>query len=92
MSRIIGTKRETSLHRELKFSYAGHDGQTEAEVSGYVADGINAAGEYIEVQTGSFGPLKKKAAELALKGKLRIVYPVIINKYIEVFNTEGERQ
>jgi hypothetical protein len=85
----IGTKHETSLHRELKFQYAGQDGQIEAEVAGFVADGINAEGEYIEVQTGSFGPLKKKA--LALQ-RLRVIHPVIITKYIEVFNTKGRLQ
>jgi hypothetical protein len=85
----IGTKHESSLHRELKFQYAGQDGQTEAEVGGFVADGINAEGEYIEVQTGSFGPLKKKA--LALK-RLRVIHPVIITKYIEVYNKKGRLQ
>jgi len=86
----IGTKHESSLHRELKFQYAGPDGETEAEVAGFVADGINAEGEYIEIQTGSFGPLKKKA--LALKGRLRIIHPVIVTKYIEVYNKKGKKQ
>jgi stalled ribosome alternative rescue factor ArfA len=86
----IGTNNESSLHRDLKFRYAGQDGETEAEVAGFVADGINAEGEYIEVQTGSFGPLRKKA--LVLQGRLRVVYPVIISKYIEVFNKKGKLQ
>ena len=84
----IGTNNESSLHRELKFRYAGQDGETEAEVAGFVADGINAEGEYIEVQTGSFGPLLKKA--LALQHRLRVIYPVIITKHIEVFNKRGK--
>jgi hypothetical protein len=92
VTKSIGTKHETSLHRDLKFRYAGQDGQTEAEVGAYVADGINAEGEYIEVQTGSFGPLKKKARELTLLGKVCIVYPVIITKYIEVFEKNGKRK
>jgi hypothetical protein len=85
----IGTKHESSLHRDLKFQYAGQDGQTEAEVAGFVADGINAEGEYIEIQTGSFGPLRKKA--LALR-RLKVIHPVIITKYIEVFNKKGRLQ
>ena len=89
MPQSIGTRSETSLHRDLKFSYAGKKGKTEAEVAGFVADGISAAGEFIEVQTGSFGPLKKKVRELAAYGRVRIIYPVIITKYIEVFNTKG---
>jgi len=85
----IGTHNETSLHRELKFRYAGVDGETEAEVAGFVADGRNAEGEYFEVQTGSFGPLKKKA--LALR-RLRVIHPIIISKYIEVYNKKGRLQ
>ena len=82
----IGTNNESSLHRDLKFRYAGQGGETEAEVGGFVADGINAEGEYIEIQTGSFGPLRKKA--LALQ-RLRVIHPVIIAKYIEVYNRRG---
>jgi len=85
----IGTKHESSLHRELKFQYAGPGGQTEAEVAGFVADGINAKGEYIEIQTGSFGPLRKKAVALQ---RLKIIHPVIITKYIEVYNQKGRLQ
>jgi len=85
----IGTRRESSLHRALKFSYAGR--RTEREVAGYVADGISAAGEFIEVQTGSFGPLKRKIPELAKLGSIRIVYPVTVTKYLEVFDANGKR-
>ena len=92
MKQSIGTRHETSLHRDLKFSYSGHEGQTEIEVAGFVADGISATGEIIEVQTGSFGPLKKKVRELAALGKVRIIYPIIITKYLEVFDTKGNRQ
>ena len=89
MSRSVGTLSESSLHRELKLCYAGQGGQTEAEVAGFVADGKSADGEYIEIQTGSFGPLKRKARKIAAQGKLRIVYPVIVTKYIEVFTVRG---
>ena len=92
MSQSIGTRHETSLHRDLKISYAGEDGQCEVEVAGFVADGMNADGEYIEIQTGSFGPLRQKAKELAARGKLTIIYPVIITKYIEVYDTKGKRR
>jgi hypothetical protein len=86
----IGTRHETSLHRELKFSYAG-SGRIETEVAGFVADGITADGEFIEVQTGSFGPLREKAQTFAAQGKVCIVHPVIITKYIEVFDARGKR-
>jgi len=108
---MIGTENESSLHRELKFQYAGPDGQTEAKTAGFVADAVNAEGEYIEIQTGSFAPLKKKAKALAtlaaldelaaLDGQglykrclskrrlLRIIHPIIITKYIEVYTKRG---
>jgi len=86
----IGTKNESSLHRTLKYQYAGPDGRTEAEVGEYVADGISKEGEYIEVQTGSFGPLKKKVEEFASHGKVRIIHPVALTKKIEVYDTSGK--
>jgi hypothetical protein len=92
MAQSIGTRHETSLHRDLKLSYAGQGGQTEAEVGGFVADGISADGEFIEIQTTNFGRIKEKAKEFARLGRLRIVYPVIITKYIEVFAENGKRQ
>ena len=90
MKKSIGTRCESSLHRALKFSYAG--ARTEEEVAGFVADGVSAEGEFIEVQTGSFAPLKQKASELAKLGRLRIVYPVIVTKHIEVFGPNGKRE
>jgi len=81
----IGMENESSLHRTLKFRYTGPDGKTEFSAGGYIADGINAKGEFIEVQTGSFGPLKAKAKEFARHGRVRIIHPVAIIKYIEVY-------
>jgi hypothetical protein len=91
-SRSIGTEKESSLHRALKFRYTGTGGKTEAGVGAFVADGISEAGEIIEVQTGSFGPLKRKIPVLRAWGRVRIVHPIIINKYIEVFDTQGNKR
>jgi hypothetical protein len=60
-------------------------------VGGFVADGVSARGELIEVQIGSFGPLRRKAPELAAHGRVRIVYPVIVAKFIEVFEPAKSR-
>jgi stalled ribosome alternative rescue factor ArfA len=87
----IGTEKESSLHRALKYRYAGSNGQTESPVGAYVADGISESGELIEVQIGSFGPLRKKIKDLASHRKIKIVHPVIITKYIEVFDKKGKR-
>ena len=84
----IGTRHESSLHRSLKFRYAGPGGITEAETGGFVADAISETGEFIEVQTGSFAPLRQKVKELAARGKVRIIHPVIVTKYIEVYEPD----
>jgi hypothetical protein len=58
-------------------------------VGEYVADGVRKDGEYIEVQTGSFAPLKKKVKEFAVHGKVRIIHPIAVTKKIEVYDSEG---
>ena len=88
----IGTKNESSLHRTLKFHYAGPSGKIEAEAGGYVADGINKAGEYIEVQIGSFAPLKKKVQELAAVARVKIIHPIAVKKMIEVYKPASGRK
>jgi hypothetical protein len=85
----IGTRRESALHRALKFRYSGRNGRTEQVLGDYVCDGVTETGEIIEVQTGSFGPLKEKAGKLTAHGPLRIVHPVIITKYIETYGEDG---
>jgi len=91
MPRSIGTQRESSLHRQLKSAYAGPAGLTEVESAGFIADVASADGGYVEVQTGNFGALKKKARGLAALGRLKIVYPVIVAKYLDVFDSGGEK-
>jgi len=76
---------ESSLHRKLKYQYAGKGGKTEVSAGEYVADGKRKDGEYIEVQTGNFGPLKDKVKELAASGSVRIIHPVAVKKIIEVY-------
>ncbi len=76
---------ESSLHRKLKYQYTGKGGKTEVSAGEYVADGRRKDGEYIEVQTGSFGPLKDKVKELAASSSVRIIHPVAVKKIIEVY-------
>jgi hypothetical protein len=86
----IGTEKESSLHRVLKFRYAGSEGKTEVPRGLYVADGVSACGEIIEVQTGSFGPLKQKIKVLRKNAPVRIIHPIVIHKQIAVFDTDGK--
>jgi hypothetical protein len=85
----IGTEKESSLHRALKAEYAGEDGELEAPCGGFVCDAISGEGVAIEVQTGSFGPLVKKLRWLCAEREVRVIYPVIVVKHIEVYETDG---
>jgi hypothetical protein len=83
-------KRESALHCELKTQYAGYDGETEVPVCGlYVCDGVRADGELVEVQTGSFAPLKEKVLYLARENRVRVAHPIIVSKSIELFDKNG---
>jgi hypothetical protein len=81
----IRKRNESSLHRALKFRYAGPDGETEVSAGEYIADGKRGDGEYIEIQTGSFAPLKDKVKVLADNAKVRIIHPVAVKKIIETY-------
>jgi len=85
----IGTRNESSLHQALKFRYA-LPGETEKERAGFVCDAIGPDGEVVEIQTGNFGSLKKKLPTLAKNNKVRLIYPVIVNKAIELYDVDGE--
>jgi hypothetical protein len=85
----IGVLRESSLHKYLKYQYSGIAGKTEIAVGDYVCDGQTKSGELIEVQTGSFGPLKEKIKNLSIENKIRIIYPIIKRKYIETYDANG---
>ena len=87
----IGTENESSLHNSLKMYYA-EPGKTETTRAGYVCDAIGAKGEVIEIQTGHFSSLKKKIPALAKSGKVRLVYPVIAKKTIELYSMGGSLQ
>ncbi|MDR0630183.1 MAG: hypothetical protein LBG24_11240 [Treponema sp.] len=90
----IGTVRESSLHRDLKIHYAGKEGIIEVSTGykgKYVCDGITKTGEIIEVQIGSFRPLKDKVAHIAPLHPIRIIHPIIIQKHIEVYDAENTR-
>ena len=86
----IGTLKESSLHKSLKLYYSGEDGQIEYTTDSFVCDAITGYGEIIEVQTGSFAPLKEKAKLLCKNNRLKIVHPVICAKNIEVYTGKNK--
>jgi hypothetical protein len=88
----IGTRNEKSLHRALKLRYAASAEAVEVARAGYICDAVGKDGEIIEIQTGSFGPLKKKLAALTRLGKVKLVYPVALSTVIELYDAGGVLQ
>jgi len=84
----IGMENESSLHRSLKFHYA-LPGKTEAERAGFICDAIGEEDEAVEIQTRNFAVMKKKLPALLKEGKVRLIYPVIVNKIIELYDNNG---
>ncbi len=85
----IGTFKESSLHKTLKSRYAGKSGKREVEKGSYICDAVRENGEIVEVQTGSFGPLKEKVPDLALYNTVRIVHPIIVSKTIALYDEDN---
>lgn len=85
----IGTRKESSLHANLKTLYAGHNGLLEQSSGVYICDAVCENGLVIEVQTGSFAPLKEKLAYLCACGPVLLVHPIIAERWIEVFSESG---
>ena len=77
----INTYNEKSLHAALKQVYALPGDQLEVNVDGYIIDLVRGD-LLIEIQTGSFSPLKNKLARLVDTHPLRLVYPVPLEKWI----------
>src|SRR3954449_12385398 len=72
----VGELREGALHAALKRRLAGPGDRLEVPVDGYVIDVVRGSGELVEVQTGSFSPLRAKLDALLDRHPMRIVHPV----------------
>lgn len=77
----INTYNEKSLHAALKHWYAGPQDQLEVRVDGFIIDLVRQQ-QLIEIQTGSFHPLKRKLSALVQQHPVRLVYPVALEKWI----------
>jgi hypothetical protein len=80
----IGTRRESTLHRQLKQLYMVDGAVEEALVGDFVVDVLLPSGEIIEVQTGSFHKLRGKIDVLTRRHRLRIVYPQFVTRRLQV--------
>jgi hypothetical protein len=87
---MIETYNESRLHQSLKVLYAERSGgKTEQEVAGKICDILTPDGGVIEIQTGSLAHLASKIALLAPRRAVRVVYPLVTEKYIETCDEEG---
>lgn len=84
----IGTLQERSLHAGLKEWYKEPGDCVETEVDGYVID-IVRENLLIEIQTTSFSIIKAKLRDLLTRHDVRLVYPVISEKYIVKETPDG---
>jgi hypothetical protein len=86
---LIGTLREGALHAQLKEWYRRPGDELEKRLSGYVVDIVR--GELlIEIQTGSFAPLRRKLDLLTREHPVRVVAPVARERRIVRLSAAGE--
>lgn len=85
---------ETSLHRQLKWRYAGvaPDGaaqpQTEVRFGEYRIDAI-AGDELVEIQHGSLAAIRDKVSKLLAERTVRVVKPVVARKLLIKKDAKG---
>ena len=78
---VIGTLNEGSLHSAMKILYTEPGDQLEVPIDGYVVDiwrNTQKENVIIEIQTSSFGSMRKKLESLLQNYKIKVVYPIVI--------------
>lgn len=87
---VIGTLNESPLHLALKQLYARPGDRFEVPLEGFVIDLVRD-GELVEVQTGSFFPLRPKLERLLDHYPMRVVHPIICERRIHYSNGKSRR-
>jgi len=77
----IGLLNESSMHASLKAYIEPDESKYEVAHNGYIVDILRDDG-VVEIQTGTFGSMKKKLAALLQCGYVTIVYPVAREKRV----------
>ncbi|NLD87665.1 MAG: hypothetical protein GX633_05355 [Clostridiales bacterium] len=77
----IGLFNESGLHGDLKRYIEPDERYHELEYKGYIVDILSQDG-VTEIQTASFGSIKKKLADLLCHTKVTVAYPVMAVKRI----------
>ena len=77
----IGTENESTLHSQLKEWYFKKGDAVESDVDGYIIDLVRGS-LLVEFQTSNLSALKKKFRALLPLHNIRLVYPVIKQRWI----------
>jgi len=85
----IGTLNEGALHAQLKDWYRRPGDRLEQLVDGFVVDIVRGK-LLVEIQTGSFAPLRRKLDVLTQRHPVRLVAPVPLVRRIIRLSDEGE--
>ncbi len=86
----IGTLKEKSLHAELKNWLKMPGDKIESPVDEYIIDIVR--GELlIEIQTQNFSAIRKKLENLLKRHKVRLIYPIVQNKWIIGLDRNGHQ-
>ncbi len=85
----IGTLNEGALHAQLKDWYRRPGDRIEELVDGFVVDLVRGD-LLVEIQTGSFAPLRRKLELLTGRHRVRLVAPVPLVRRIIRLSNEGE--
>ena len=85
----IGTLNEGALHAQLKDWYRRRGDRIEQLVDGFVID-LARDNLLVEIQTGSFAPLRRKLDLLTQRHRVRLVAPVPLVRTIIRLSDEGE--
>jgi len=89
--RGIGTLQERSLHASIKKMYETADSQSEVNLDGYVVDVVQGD-VLIEVQTRNFNAIKGKLFKLMKSHRVKLVYPIPIEKWVIRQSLDGKRE
>jgi hypothetical protein len=85
----IGTLNEGALHAQLKDWYRRQGDRIEQVVDGFVVDLVRG-NLLVEIQTGSFAPLRRKLDLLTRQHRVRLVAPIPVVRRIIRLSDEGE--
>ncbi|MFX1418105.1 MAG: hypothetical protein ACFE9N_04200 [Promethearchaeota archaeon] len=86
----VRTLNETTLHKDLKWLYSESNDQLERKIGNFIVD-IVRHDYLIEIQTQNFSAIRKKLKILLQNNKVKLVHPIIQDKWIVKLDTQLNR-